>query len=140
MKKISNLFKKYQEMIMYLIFGVLTTIVSLVTYFILTNTFLDPKDSIMLQVANIVAWIISVLFAYVTNRKYVFNSHGSILKEFLKFTISRVFSLIVDMLMMFVFVSVLKYNDGVIKLISQVVIIILNYVFSKVFVFKREKC
>lgn len=139
MKKISNLFKKYQEMIMYLIFGVLTTVVSLVTYFVLTNTFLNPDEAIMLQVANIVAWIISVLFAYITNRKYVFNSHDRILKEFLKFTISRVFSLVVDMLMMFVFVSVLKYNDGVIKLISQVVIIILNYVFSKVFVFKKEK-
>lgn len=139
MNNIIYLVRKHREMILYLVFGVLTTVVSLASYFILTNTVLNPDIAWMLQMANVISWILSVLFAYITNRKYVFDSHDSVKKEFPKFMISRVFSLLIDMFMMFLFVSVLHYNDKIIKLISQVVIIILNYVFSKVFVFKGEK-
>ena len=73
MNKIKELLIKYEEVIRYLIIGVLTTIVSLATYYILTFTVLDPKVSIQLQITNVISWIVSVTFAYFTNRKYVFK-------------------------------------------------------------------
>lgn len=135
-----DIFKKYREIISYLFIGVLTTIVSLASYYILTTLFLSPDNAISLQIANIISWIISVLFAYITNRKYVFlSSDKNILKEFGKFTLSRVTTLLIDMALMFIFVSILHFNDKLIKLIVQVVIIVLNYIFSKLLVFRKGK-
>ena len=74
MSKIKELYQKYKEIINYLIFGVLTTVVSLVTYYICVFTVLDPDNAIQLQSANVISWIISVAFAYITNRKFVFES------------------------------------------------------------------
>lgn len=138
-KMIKDLFVKYKEVILYLVFGVLTTIVNLVIYFLLTKTFLNPDVAWMLQVANVISWLVSVIFAYVTNRKYVFNSHDSILKEFFKFATARVLSLFFDMFIMFIGVSVLGHSDKIVKIVSQVVVILLNYIFSKLFVFKSKK-
>ena len=75
MSKIKELYQKYKEIINYLIFGVLTTVVSLVTYYICVFTVLDPDNAIQLQSANVISWIISVAFAYITNRKFVFESN-----------------------------------------------------------------
>lgn len=137
MSKIIDLFNKYKEVFMYLIFGVLTTIVSLVSYYLLTITIFNPDNAILLQVANILSWIISVLFAYITNRKYVFESkNNNILKEVSSFFGSRLITLLFDMLIMFVGVTLLKGNDKFIKVISQVIVIVSNYIFSKLFVFK----
>ena len=137
MSKIIDLFNKYKEVIMYLIFGVLTTIVSLVSYYLLTITIFNPDNAILLQVANILSWIISVLFAYITNRKFVFESkNNNILKEVSSFFGSRLITLLFDMLIMFVGVTLLKGNDKFIKVISQVIVIVSNYLFSKLFVFK----
>lgn len=128
----------YKEIINYLIFGVLTTIVSLFVYYALTVTILDPNKAFDLQIANVLSWLISVAFAYFTNRKYVFESRNSnILKEISSFVGSRVFTLIMDMLIMFVGVTILKGNDKILKLVSQVVVIVSNYLFSKLFVFKK---
>ena len=74
MNNIKELYLKYKEIINYLIFGVLTTVVSLATYYICVYTFLNPDNSLQLQVANIVSWIAGVTFAYITNRKFVFES------------------------------------------------------------------
>ncbi len=135
-----DIFKEYREIISYLFIGVLTTIVSLASYYILTTLFLSPDNAISLQIANIISWIISVLFAYITNRKYVFLSNDkNILKEFGKFTLSRVTTLLIDMALMFIFVSILHFNDKLIKIIVQVVIIVLNYIFSKLLVFRKGK-
>ena len=137
MSKIIDLFNKYKEVVMYLIFGVLTTIVSLVSYYLLTITIFNPNNAILLQVANVLSWIISVLFAYITNRKYVFESkNNNILKEVSSFFGSRLITLLFDMLIMFVGVTLLKGNDKFIKVISQVIVIVSNYIFSKLFVFK----
>lgn len=133
-----EIIKRNREIISYLIIGVLTTIVSLVSYYILTITILSPNNPIELTIANIISWILSVLFAYITNRKYVFQSKDkNILKEASKFTLSRVTTLIIDILLMFIFVSLLHFNDKIIKLLVQVIIIILNYIFSKLLVFKK---
>jgi len=140
MEKIKELIKKVctKEVILYIVFGLLTTLVSLVTYKLCVVTFLNAENALQLQIANIIAWIVSVAFAYVTNRKFVFESKNSNkLQEASKFVTSRIATLLMDMLIMFIGVTLLKFNDGIIKLISQVVIIVANYVFSKIFVFKK---
>jgi putative flippase GtrA len=140
MNKIKELFVKYQEIINYLIFGVLTTIVSLATYYILTVTILDPKVALELQIANVISWIAAVNFAYFSNRKWVFkNKNKASLSEAGKFYLARVSTLLVDMGLMFIFVTKMGVNDKIMKIIVQVVITVLNYVFSKFIVFKEKK-
>ncbi|MBQ9853706.1 MAG: GtrA family protein [Bacilli bacterium] len=131
---------KYKELILYLIFGVLTMIVSLSSYYLLTKTILNPNKGIELQIANIISWVTCVTFAYITNRKYVFKSKNEKkIKEILSFYLSRISSLIVEMTLMYIFVTILNYSDSIMKLINQVIITILNYILSKLIVFKKEK-
>lgn len=135
-----KIYKKYEELINYLIIGILTTIVSLVTYYLLTLTILDANNKVYLQIANIISWLASVTFAYFTNRKFVFKvKNKSNIKECLNFYISRISTLLIDMIIMYIFVSILKFDNKIVKLIAQVVIIILNYILSKFIVFKSSK-
>ena len=100
-----KLLDKYGEIIRYLIIGVLTTIISLITYYLLTYTILNPKKVIELQIANIISWIISVTFAYFTNRQYVFQKKDkSNFKEISGFYLSRISTLLIDMFLMYLFV------------------------------------
>lgn len=139
MKKLLNLYQRYKEIINYLIVGVLTTLVSLAVYYGSVFTFLNPDNAFQLQLANIISWITGVIFAYFTNRKYVFESKDpNKIKEAVKFTSSRIITLLLDMLIMFLGVTVLCFNDKIIKLISQILVVIGNYVFSKLFVFKKN--
>lgn len=139
MEKIKELYKQYKEIVNYLIFGVLTTIISLIVYYVAVFTFLDPQNAVQLQIANILSWIAGVIFAYVTNRKYVFESkENDKIKEAGKFVLARITTLVMDMLIMWFGVIILSSNDKIVKLISQIVIIISNYVFSKIFVFKKR--
>ena len=139
MNRFKEIYIKYKEILNYLIFGVLTTIVSMSTYYICVFTFLNPEIPIELQIANILSWIAGVVFAYFTNRKYVFESkEKNKLKESGKFVLSRVTTLIMDMLIMWIGVTILHGNDKIIKIFSQIIIIISNYVFSKIFVFKKK--
>ena len=135
-----KIYKKYEELINYLIIGILTTVVSLATYYLLTLTILDANNKVYLQIANIISWLASVTFAYFTNRKYVFKvKNKSNIKECLNFYISRISTLLIDMIIMYIFVSKLKFDNKIVKLIAQVVIIILNYILSKFIVFKSSK-
>ena len=129
--------KKYKEVIMYLIFGVLTTLIVLLSYYILTETILDASNAIQLQIAIVISWIVGVLFAFYTNKKLVFESNNNIKEEFPKFVCARIVTLLMDMLVMFVGVTVLHFNHKIMKIIAQVVVIISNYVFSKLFVFNK---
>lgn len=131
-----ELFNKYRDIIMYLIFGVLTTIISLIVFYVLTKTILNANDKIELQIANIISWIAGVTFAYITNSKYVFNGKRTF-NEVIKFVSSRLSTLFLDMFIMYLFVTVLKYNPDFMKLISQVLVIVSNYILSKLFVFKN---
>lgn len=136
---IKNIYLKYEELINYLIVGVLTTVVSLGSYYLCVYTFLKPDISWQLQIANIISWVCAVTFAYFTNRKYVFKSHNdNILIEARDFYVSRILTLLIDMALMFIFVTVLKFNDKLIKILVQVIITISNYIFSKLFVFKGK--
>jgi putative flippase GtrA len=140
MKKILELYKKYEEIVNYLIVGVLTTIVSLTTYYLCVLTFLNPNNAVQLQIANIISWICAVTFAYITNRKFVFKSKNKdIFKEVVSFTSSRIITLIMDMSIMFLMVTVMHFNDKIAKLVVQVVVTIGNYLLSKLFVFKKKK-
>ncbi len=138
MEKILNLYKKYKEIINYLIVGVLTTVISLLVYYICVYTFLNPNNKLELQIANVLSWIAGVTFAYFTNRKYVFEStNKNKLKEATSFVSSRITTLLLDMLIMWLGVTILKFNDKIVKLISQVLVVVGNYVLSKLFVFKK---
>ena len=139
MEKIKEMYLKYKEIINYLIFGVLTTVVSLAVYYICVYTFLNPENVVQLQIANIISWVAGVAFAYVTNRKFVFESkEENKLKEAGKFVTSRITTLLMDMVIMFIGVTLCKFNDKIIKLISQVVVIVMNYLLSKIIVFKKK--
>lgn len=138
MNKLISLYKKYEEIINYLVVGFLTTLVSLIIYYGLAFTYLNPNKAIELQIANVISWIGSVLFAFITNRKFVFKSKNKkVLNELSTFVGSRVLTLLIDIVLMFILVTSLKFNDKISKLISQVFVIIFNYIFSKVFVFKK---
>ncbi|MEG0282995.1 MAG: GtrA family protein, partial [Clostridia bacterium] len=131
--KIKKLLQKYSTIINYLIFGVLTTLVNYVVYFISAKLF-----NVDVIISTTIAWIAAVLFAYITNKKYVFESDATskkdISKEFFSFITCRLVSGFIDVAIMYVTVNVLGFNDLIMKLASNVVIIIVNYVFSKVFV------
>ncbi|MCH4282836.1 MAG: GtrA family protein [Solobacterium sp.] len=133
-----KLYLKYKELFDYLVVGVLTTVISLAIYYLCIWTFADPKNAVLLQVANILSWIVSVAFAYVMSRKFVFHSKNSnIAQEIFQFFLSRAASLLLDMGIMFVLVTLMKQNANTAKLISQVVVIIVNYILSKFMVFKK---
>lgn len=144
MKKILNLYKKYEEIINYLIVGILTTIVSLGIKWGLLFTILDPKIAFQLQIAVIISWIGAVTFAYIANRIFVFKSKSkNILKEVASFFGARLLTLAMEMIIMWFFVSLLKLNSDtwvlIWTMITQILITIFNYVFSKLFVFKKDK-
>lgn len=139
MKKCMELYKQYKEIINYLIVGVLTTVVSLGVYYACVLTFLDPENAIQLQVANIISWVAAVTFAYFTNRKFVFESKNpDMLKEASAFVGARVATLLMDMLCMFIMVTCMGLSDKIAKLVVQVIVTVANYVFSKIFVFRKK--
>jgi len=138
MKKIINLYKKYEEIINYIIAGGLTTFVSLFTYYLCVFTFLDPNKPLKLQIANIISWICCVTFAYFINRSFVFKSKSkNKLNEAIKFYLSRLSTLFIDMLSMFLLVTVFSINDKISKILVQFIILVLNYIFSKFIVFSQ---
>lgn len=136
LKLLIKTYRKYEEIILYLIVGVLTTAVSLGVYYGCVLTFLNPENPLELQCANIISWVAAVTFAYFLNRRVVFKSQNkNYAAEIAKFYSSRVITLIMDMLIMFLMVSVLGMNDKLAKLVVQVVVTVGNYVFSKWLVF-----
>lgn len=142
--KMWGLYKKYEEIVNYLIVGGLTTVVSLVTKWGLLFTVLDAKSAFQLQVAVIISWIAAVTFAYITNRIFVFKSKSkNIIKEIISFFGARVLTLAMEMVIMWFFVTLLKLNSDtwvlVWTMVVQVLVTIFNYVFSKLFVFKKGK-
>lgn len=121
-----------QEFVIYVVFGVLTTLVNIVSFFLM-------RQVSSLFVSNTVAWILSISFAYITNKIWVFKAREwsvrIILKEFASFITFRLLSFLIDMLLMFL-LTYLNIGEGWAKLVTQIVVVLLNYVFSKVFIFK----
>lgn len=144
MKKIIDLIKKVinffinlmgREVFMYLFFGVLTTVINIIVYYI--GTLLGLTTAI----ANFIANVAAILFAYVTNKKFVFESKASTNKEkwaeFGKFVSARMATFVMDMILMIVLVDFLHFNNLICKILVNILVIVLNYVFSKIFVFKK---
>lgn len=134
-----ELYKKYKEVINYLIFGGLTTVVSMVSYFIFTRVF--GIDEV---VSSAISWFCAVTFAYITNKIWVFesktNTVGSFFKEAVMFYLARVASgALCDVGTFALMVKVLHINDVIAKVITQVMVVIVNYVFSKLIVFRKKK-
>jgi putative flippase GtrA len=139
-KKIKELYIKNEEIINYLIVGGLTTLISLATYYLCVFTFLNPNVAWQLQLANIISWIFAVTFAYITNRIFVFKSENNKkLKEAINFYLSRISTGFLDMGLMYIFVTIFGFNDKIIKLLVQIILIITNYILSKFLVFKKNK-
>lgn len=138
--KLLELYKKHEEIVNYIIVGVMTTIFSWVVYAVSIWTFLDTQNPVELQIANILSWVAGVAFAYVTNRKYVFKStEKNILKEAAQFSTSRISTLFLDMIVMFVMVTLLGINDIISKFVSSVLVTVSNYLISKLFVFHKKQ-
>lgn len=132
-----SMFGKYKEIFRYLIVGMMTTAVCLIFFYGSTWTFLDANDVVQLQIANIISWIGSNAFAYGMNRRYVFQSENShILKELVTFLSSRIVTLLLDMVIMHVGTIWLGCNYMLVKWFSIVVVMIVNYVFGKLIVFR----
>lgn len=138
--KCKELFKKYEEIIMYLIVGVLTTIVAWGCQFLWNAVvfgnpaYPTPGQNLVLSTVN---WVSGVIFAYFTNRRFVFKSHDSMLKEAPKFVASRLSTFAMDVILRQVF-GFMNVNTYVATLIIAVIVTISNYVFSKLFVFKKK--
>ena len=145
MKQIIKLYKKYEEIINYLIVGGLTTLVAVGSKLLLLFTVLDQTNGLELQIAEIISWVLAVAFAYIANRIFVFKSKtngNKCAKEVLDFVKGRILTQVIQMFIMWFFVTMLKLNTDIWVIIftlgCQVIQIVLNYVISKFFVFKKS--
>jgi len=133
---VKQLYTKYKDVIPYLFFGVCTTAVNVASYWVFAHVF-----HVGTMGSTIVAWILAVLFAYVTNRKWVFHSKASdkkeIMQEIISFLGCRIATGIVDWIGMFVFVEIIGLHDVIIKFLCNVLVIVLNYLASKLIIFKK---
>ncbi len=129
-------YNKYSEFLWYGFFGVLTTLINIVSFTLLDKTGLNVYFS------NLIAWLLSVLFAFITNKLFVFNSKDFTFKVFFKELVSffffRMLSLGIDMIGMFICLESIKLNKLISKIIVNVIVIIANYIFSKLFIFKKK--
>ena len=137
MSKIKDFLIKNSEVILYLVFGGLTTAVSILSFWLFISLNINEL------IANIFSWILAVTFAFFTNKKLVFknktNSPISFWKQFSLFYLSRLFTLAVEELIIAIFITILNLNSMAVKITAQVLIIILNYLISKIFIFKQNK-
>ena len=136
MEKIKELLVKYRELILYLVFGVLTTAVNYVSYLIFAPFFETTT------IPTVIAWVLSVVFAYFTNRVWVFQSHAkgaaALFREVLSFFGARLLSGVIDVGIMWVFADRMGLNDKIVKLASNVFVVIFNYVASKLVIFRKK--
>lgn len=136
MNKIKELFNKYKEAIMYLFFGGLTTIISVVLIYVF------DRNGIIGVKARTISDIICIIFAYITNKIWVFeskcNSFKELVKEALSFFGARALTTLLSIASSFIFVDLLHYNNLIVQYSTSIIVTILNYVFSKLIVFKKK--
>lgn len=126
-----------KEIVNYIIFGVLTTLINILVYVFLTKVF-----SVNYQFATVAAWIVAVLFAYYTNKEFVFKANygqfNQTFKNLLLFVYYRLLSLVVDIAVMYVLIEFLYLDDLLSKVIANIIVVVFNYVTSKLFVFSKK--
>lgn len=137
LEKIQNLLKKHWDILTYLVFGVLTTVVNYLVYLPLYNLLGIPA-----AVSNIIAWAFAVAFAFLTNKPFVFKSHDwsakTVVPELSKFVGSRVATGAMETGIIFLAVDLMGWNGNLWKIVTSVLVVILNYVFSKLLVFRKK--
>ena len=136
MERLRELFIKYRDLLSYLFFGVLTTVVNYVSYLLLAPFFGTTT------IPTAIAWVLSVAFAYLTNRRWVFRSQAkgaaAVLREAGSFVGARLISGVIDVGIMWVFADRLGFNDKLVKLASNVFVVIFNYIASKLIIFRKK--
>ena len=136
MEKLKNLLSDKEKMkhyFIYIVFGVLTTVVDFSTFYILDILFVNLDENI----SNAVAIFVATVFAYFTNREYVFKSQEkNKIKEFIKFFIGRMYSMVFNIIAFWILTTFTEINELIVKAGISVIVIILNYIISKLFVFK----
>ena len=137
-KKILALLKRYEEVISYLFFGGLTTVVNYAVYLPCYNLL-----GISGAISNLIAWVIAVAFAYLTNKPFVFKSHDwsakVVVPELVKFLGCRIGSGVLETAIIFVTVDCLHWNGNLIKLLTSVLVVVMNYIASKLLVFRKRR-
>lgn len=132
------LWSKYREIILYLVFGGITTVVNYGVYVLCGHVF-----SMDVVPSNIIAWVFAVIVAFVTNKLWVFESRSrekkTVLKEFTEFVLARLATMLIETALLWIFVDLLHVNDLIMKIITNVIVVILNYIFSKFIIFKKKK-
>lgn len=135
---IKELYNKYKDIIPYLFFGICTTLTNTVVYWLSAHAVELPVFP-----STVIAWFVAVLFAYITNRKWVFRSEArtavEIIKELISFFVCRLATGVLDWGVMIIFVDVMKFNDLIIKIAANILVILLNYIASKLVIFKKNK-
>ena len=134
---IQRLLQKYRHYLLYTVFGVLTTVVDLAVYYLLYNLF-----SVHYLIAQTISWMVAVLFAYFTNKRYVFVSKSrgrDMVSELLKFVSGRLFSLGVQTVCLALLVELAHWDENIVRLPVLVIVTVLNYIVSRVFVFAKKK-
>ncbi len=136
-QKIKALVVKYWEVLTYLFFGVLTTVVNYLIYLPVYNLL-----GLSAAVSNAIAWVVAVAFAYLTNKPFVFKSHDwsakTVIPELTKFVSCRVASGVAETLILLVTVDLMHWNGNIWKLVTSVLVIVLNYIGSKLIVFRKK--
>ena len=136
MKKLVELARKYYDILAYLFFGVLTTVVNYLIYLPCYNML-----HLSASVSNVIAWIFAVVFAYLTNKPFVFRSHDwsakTVIPEFGKFVGGRVASGLMETVIIFLTVDLLHWDGNIMKLDTSVLVVILNYITSKFIAFRK---
>ena len=137
MSRVKELIIKHKAIIFYALFGVLTTLINWVTYYLCYNTCNIPNVP-----STIIAWVTAVIFAFITNKIWVFDSRSfdkkTMLRETLTFFAARVATGVLDVGIMYLTVDVLKMNSALWKLLSNITVIIINYILSKLIIFKKK--
>ncbi len=134
MDSVQSFYEKHKQKISYLFFGGLTTVVSIGTFVGFTR--IIPLGEL---VANVLSWVFAVLFAFFTNRKWVFseNAEGNIGKQLTRFCMGRFTTLLLEESILLIFVTILQMHDLAVKVVAQILVVVLNFIISKLFVFKR---
>lgn len=136
-QKLRSLIKKYWDILTYLVFGVLTTVVNYAIYLPIFNF-----CGMSAAVSNMIAWVGAVIFAFLTNKPFVFHSHDwsakTTLTELIKFVSCRVASGVLETVILFLAVDLMAWNGNIWKLVTQVLVIVINYVGSKLLVFRNK--
>lgn len=135
---IKTIFNKYKDLVYYMIFGLLTTVVNVILYYLCSHILNLPTT-----ISTFIAWFMAVSFAYLTNRTLVFHSNAKdfkmIVREIVSFFLCRVATGLLDIGIMYLFVDILKQNDIIIKIASNILVIVLNFIASKLIIFRRDR-